>query len=254
MRFHVISLPHTQTTKDYVNCAYTEKVRRFCMMMKSLGHTVYLYAGDQNEAPVDELITCITKEQQDEALGDKHYTEAAFDNSLPHWQIFNQNAIHELGKRLQKKDFICLIGGASQKPIADAYPDYMSVEFGVGYGGVFSKYKVFESYAWMHSIYAAYKDPTMVDGNFYDAVIPGYLEPEMFPLQEKKEDYYLYVGRMVDRKGIIVAQHVCKELGLKLILAGPGKPKLEYGEWVGPVGPEERELLDTVAEMQWSLQ
>jgi hypothetical protein len=94
MRFHVISLPHTQTTKDYVNCAYTEKVRRFCMMMKGLGHTVYLYAGDQNEAPVDELITCITKEQQEEALGDKHYTEAAFDNALPHWQIFNQNAIY----------------------------------------------------------------------------------------------------------------------------------------------------------------
>jgi glycosyltransferase involved in cell wall biosynthesis len=66
----------------------------------------------------------------------------------------------------------------------------------------------------------------------------------MFPLQEKKEDYYLYVGRMVDRKGIIVAQHVCKELGLKLIMAGPGNnPKIEYGEWVGPVGPEERAKL-----------
>jgi glycosyltransferase involved in cell wall biosynthesis len=95
----------------------------------------------------------------------------------------------------------------------------------------------------MHSIYAMYKDPTLTDGNFYDAVIPGYLEPEMFPLQEKKEDYYLYVGRMVDRKGIIIAQHVCKELGLKLILAGPGKPKIEYGEWVGPVNAEQRAKL-----------
>lgn len=62
MRFHVISLPHTQTTKEYINCAYTEKVRRFCIMMKSLGHTVYLYASEDNEAPVDELITCITKQ------------------------------------------------------------------------------------------------------------------------------------------------------------------------------------------------
>lgn len=62
MRFHVINLPHTQTTKDFINCAYTEKVRRFCNMMKSLDHTVYLYAGDQNEAEVDELITCITEE------------------------------------------------------------------------------------------------------------------------------------------------------------------------------------------------
>ena len=108
MRFHVMSLPHTQTTKDYVNCAYTEKVRRFCMMMKGLGHTVYLYAGEENEAPVDELITCITNEQREEALGGKHFTEAEFNNELPHWQIFNGNAIKELGKRLEQKDFICV--------------------------------------------------------------------------------------------------------------------------------------------------
>jgi hypothetical protein len=42
------------------------------MMMKSLGHTVYLYASEDNEAPVDELITCITKEQQQEALMNYH--------------------------------------------------------------------------------------------------------------------------------------------------------------------------------------
>ena len=48
MRFHVVSLPHTNTTKDFANCAYTEKVRRFCNMMKGLGHTVYLYAGTEN--------------------------------------------------------------------------------------------------------------------------------------------------------------------------------------------------------------
>jgi len=155
--------------------------------MKDLGHTVYLYASEDNEAPCDELITCITKEQQQEALAGKHFTDAQFDNQLPHWQIFNGNAIKELGKRLEEKDFICVIGGASHKPIADAFPDHMTVEFGIGYGGTFAKYKVFESYAWMHSIYAAFNNPTMVNGNFYDAVIPGYLEPEMFPLQERKK-------------------------------------------------------------------
>jgi len=244
MRFHVIGLPHTQTTKEYVICAFTEKVRRFCIMMKDLGHTVYLYASEENEAPCDELITCITKEQQQESLAGKHFTEAEFNNELPHWQIFNGKAIEEIGKRIQEKDFICVIGGASHKPIADAFPDYMTVEFGIGYAGTFAKYRVFESYAWMHSIYSAFANPALVDGNFYDAVIPGYIEPEMFPLQEKKEDYYLYVGRMVDRKGIGIAQHVCKEMGLKLIMAGPGKdPKIEYGEWVGPVGAEERAKL-----------
>ncbi len=43
MRFHIVALPHTQVTKEYAGCAFTEKVRRFVMMMKAQGHTVYLY-------------------------------------------------------------------------------------------------------------------------------------------------------------------------------------------------------------------
>jgi hypothetical protein len=43
------------------------------------------------------------------------------------------------------------------KPIADGFYKYhISVEFGVGYSGVFSNYKVFESYAWMHAVYAQF--------------------------------------------------------------------------------------------------
>jgi len=243
MIFHVINLPHTQTTKEFVNCAYTEKVRRFCNMMKSLGHTVYLYAGDKNEADVDELITCITEEERLESLGGKHYVEGSFDCSLPHWQKFLTNAIEAIHQRIGQKDFICIIGGTAQKPIADAFPNHMSVEYGIGYGGTFSRYRVFESYAWMHSMYGGWTNPTSVNGNFFDAVINGYLEPEMFPLQTKKEDYYLYVGRMIDRKGVDIASEVCKELGVKLIMAGPGNEIPSYGEYIGPIGPEERAKL-----------
>jgi glycosyltransferase involved in cell wall biosynthesis len=118
----------------------------------------------------------------------------------------------------------------------------MSVEFGVGYGGVFSKYRVFESYAWMHSIYAGWKNPTTADGQFYDAVIPGYLEPEMFPLGDGKGDYYLFIGRLIDRKGYRIAQEVCERLGKRLILAGPGE-QIGYGEFVGSVDPAKRAAL-----------
>ena len=243
MRFHVISLPHTQTTKEFVNCAFTEKVRRFCNMMSSLDHEVYLYAGEQNEAEVTELITCITEQERLDSLNGKHFVEGSFDNTLPHWQRFLTNAIEGIHQRIQQKDFICIIGGTSQKPIADAFPNYMSVEFGVGYGGTFSKYRVFESYAWMHSIYSGWTNPISVNGNFFDTVINGYLDPDMFPLVEKKEPYYLYVGRMIDRKGVDIASEVCKELGVELIMAGPGNEIPAYGKYVGPVGPEERAKL-----------
>jgi glycosyltransferase involved in cell wall biosynthesis len=242
MIFHVVGLPHTQTTKQYSSCAFTEKVRRFCIMMKSLGHTVYLYAGEQNEAPCDELITCITEEQRKEAVGNNHYTSASFDTRLPHWQIFNSNVIQEIKKRAGKKDFLCFIGGTSHKPIADALPEFMSVEFGIGYGATFAKYRVWESYAWMHSNYAGYKDPTSVDGLFYDEVIPGYIDAADFQLQENKKDYYLFIGRLIDRKGYNIAVEACRLKNKRLIIAGPGNPP-EYGEYVGVVGPEERSKL-----------
>ena len=242
MRFHIVSLPHTQVTKDFTSCAFTEKVRRFVMMMKSQGHTVFLYAGEESEGVEDELVTCISEQQRAEAVGNAHYTVASFDTNLPHWQIFNKNVIDGIASRIEKEDFICLIGGSAQKPIADAFPQHISVEFGIGYGGTFAQYRVFESYAWMHSIYAGHKNPTTVDGNFFDAVIPGYLEPEMFPLGDGAGDYYLFIGRIIDRKGYRVAQEVCERLGKRLILAGPGQGS-GYGEFVGNVGPAERAAL-----------
>lgn len=241
MRFHVVSLPHTQTTEAFVACAFTEKVRKFCDMMHKLGHTVYLYAGEQNEARCTEHIPCISEDARAAAVGGNHYTAASFDTSLPHWVAFNTKAAVEIGKRIQQRDYICVIGGLAHKPVATAFPNHITVEFGVGYGGVFADFKVFESYAWMHTVYGSHKpyDPCAVDGTWYDAVIPGYLEPEKFPFGAKKGDYFLFVGRLIERKGFNVAVEMCRRLGARLVIAGQGTPP-DYGEYVGVVGPEER--------------
>jgi len=243
LRFHVISLPHTNTTREFANCAYTAKVRYFCDMMHSLGHEVFLYGGTKNEAKVTEFISCLSEQERLDFLDGKHYVHAPFDNTLPAWQIFNNTAIKEIAKRIEKKDFICVIGGTTQKPIADAFPQHMTVEYGIGYGGVFAKYKVFESYAWKHSIYAMNTNPVYVDGNFYDTVIPGYLDPKMFTWQPKKDDYYLYLGRMIPRKGVDIASQVCEELGVRLIMAGPGDYIPKYGEYIGSVDTADRAKL-----------
>jgi glycosyltransferase involved in cell wall biosynthesis len=62
----------------------------------------------------------------------------------------------------------------------------------------------------------------------------------MFPYQPKKKDYYLYIGRMIERKGIDIASQMCKEIGAKLIMAGPGNYIPEYGEYIGPVDSDKR--------------
>lgn len=240
MRFHVVSLPHTQTTLDYTACAFTEKVRKFCIMMKNMGHHVTLYSGDENQAPCDEHVPCFTEKDRLEAVGGGHYTMASFDNAMPHWVRFNRNVITNLAPRLEKEDFICIIGGYAHKPIADAYPAHMTVEFGIGYPGTFAKYRVFESYAWMHTIYGAEaKLASAADGRFFDTVIPAYIEQELFPFVEQPDNYYLFMGRLIERKGYQIAADVCKHLGAELLIAGQGTPP-SYGTYVGVVGAERR--------------
>lgn len=243
MKFHVVSLPHTHTLREYSSCAFTQKVIRFCDMMKSLGHEVILYSGEKNEALCDEHVPCVSEQMRVTMVGKKHYTEADWGNPL--WQKYNKKVIEEISKRISKTDFICLIGGYSQKSIADFFKDNISVEFGIGYAGVFANFKVFESYAWMHTVYGAQSNNNAsgIDGNWLDAVIPNqFEEPDNFQLPTGKRDYALYVGRIIDRKGYRIAQDVCEKKGIRLILAGPGKVE-GYGEHVGEVGPEERTRL-----------
>jgi glycosyltransferase involved in cell wall biosynthesis len=95
----------------------------------------------------------------------------------------------------------------------------------------------------MHSCYGSkVTDPHTLDGKFYDAVIPSYIDVDDFPLQEKPNDYYLYIGRLIERKGYQIAVDICKALGKRLVIAGQGVPP-EYGEYVGVVGTEERAKL-----------
>lgn len=242
MRFHLVALPHSCTTKAYSSCAFGEKCRKFAIMMKNRGHTVFLYAGEQNEAPCDEHIVCISEKERAAAIGDKHFTQASFDNTLPHWRKFNAKVIEGIRARAEPRDFICVIGGLAHKPIADAFPNMMTVEFGIGYSGTFAKYRVFESYAWMHAVYGAnagIANLNAIDPPWFDAVIPSYFEPEDFPFRDKKDDYYLFMGRLTERKGYNIASEVCDKLGKRLLIAGPGEPP-SYGEYIGVADPVQR--------------
>lgn len=237
MRFHVVSLPHTQTTRAFSHCAYTEKVRKFCTMMKARGHTVFLYAGDQNDADCDELITCITEDERAAAVGDAFYVNASADNSEPYWRAFLANVIGGIACRVEPRDFICLSWGHTQQPVAEAFPAIMAVETGIGYDGYFAKYRVWESYAWMHRCYGK---AMMENGAWYDAVIPNYFEVQDFPFSDDKGDYFLFLGRCNDQKGLNIAAQACLVAGKHLIIAGHGTPPPGIGEYMGVVDTHER--------------
>jgi glycosyltransferase involved in cell wall biosynthesis len=233
MIFHVIGLPHTITSKKYCSCAYTQKVLNFCKMMKSLGHTIYHYGGEESTVECDEHITIISKAQKLKWWGNndvsKEFYAIDWNPALDYWREANGNAIKEISKRINKKDFICLIGGSCQKEIADAFPAHISVEFGIGYEGIFSKYRVFESYAWMHYVYGLRKIP---NGQYYDTVIPNYFGLNDFPFSAKKENYFLFIGRLIKRKGLDIAAEICNRIGVKLIVVGQGIKEYAPGKIV----------------------
>lgn len=240
MTFHVVGLPHTDVSSEHSSCAFNQKTWKFCRMMKNIGHTVFLYSSEHfDEQCCDGHDTCITEEERIASLGGRHYTQASFDYTLPHWQKFNRTVIDAISQRIHPEDFICVIGGLAHKQVADAFPAHMTVEFGIGYSGTFAKYRVFESYAWMHTIYGQQQGAQAAQGIWFDEVIPSYFDPQDFPYEYEKDDYYLYVGRITPDKGYTIAQDVCKKLGKRLILAGPGEPS-GYGEFVGEVDVKKR--------------
>lgn len=249
MRFHVVGLPHTDVTSEFSACAYTTRILNWCNMMCARGHEVFLYAGPKSDAKVTEFIPCITAQAARRSYRGKHYTEASFDPREAHWQKFNTKAIAQLQKRLQPRDFICLTAGQAQEAISEAFPEHLQAEIMVGYSGVLPRtHKVFESYAWMHSVYTQMHGGVAFRsrGRFFDAVIPpNYPLPGDFGqiVLDEVADYFLFLGRKIELKGVGVVSDIAKATKLRIIAAGPGQD-VEGVENVGVVGPAKRtELL-----------
>lgn len=235
-RFHVVALPHTVTTKElpWCACAYTQKVLNFCKMMHSLGHEVFHYGTEGSRLDCTEHVDVISQQEQALFWADNRQDrwakigfEIEWDTNKPYWQLVNSRALVEIEKRALPRDFLCLIAGSCQQSLAQHFDKRMlSVEYGVGYRGVFSGYRVFESYAHMHRILGMLApDP---DGRFYDAVIPNYFDPADFEVEPSKHEvgqYVVFLGRMIIRKGLSILQSLLQPLedrGLTLVCAGQG--------------------------------
>lgn len=221
MRFHLPSLPGRSLDKGInSSCAYSMKAAKFARMMRARGHEVITY-GDESAD-----VNCYQKTEP-----------LLFEPSF--WQGANRRAAIAINEIREEGDLLLLSMGECQRSLAEAVP-LRAVEYGVGYGGVFADFRVFESYAWMHIVYGHLQGTHSADGRFYDAVIPNFFEVEDFPFRAEKGDYLLYVGRMTRRKGAGVAAEIARGAGMPLILAGEGEEVPAYGEHVGPVGHGER--------------
>lgn len=234
MRLHLLSLPHTETTADFSWCAFTSLVINMANMMTREGHEVILYAGENNEAECAELVVCSELPPNN-------------DFFVPPWTYeyfapMNNKMIEAMKKRIQPGDMI-LQSTSLQSVVGEAFPQNISVEYAIGYGGCRAACRVFPSEAWRHEIYgrdanARGEDIHTVFGFASDAVIPHMLDVDQFP-EGKGSDYLLFVGRLGGMKGEQVAVQASQETGIPLKIIGPGTPP-GYGEYLGVMKPKER--------------
>tara|TARA_R110001632_G_scaffold55417_2_gene135696 strand:+ start:2387 stop:3538 length:1152 start_codon:yes stop_codon:yes gene_type:complete len=250
-RIHVLGLPHTITNEDFVACAYTQKALKFCKMMKGRGHTIFHYGHEDSDTMADENITVITNKVWGEVYGTHDYKTKWFkyDMGDKAYQTFFKNTIIEIEKRKQPGDIILPFWGAGVRPICDAHNDLNIIEPGIGYaGGHWAPYKIFESYAIYHAYCGLKNVGACAQGN-YDIVIPNYFDLDQFEYSNKKDDYFLFLGRVYDGKGIHIAVQVCEAAGVKLKVAGQLDPLYENYDWpdhiefVGYAGVEKRKEL-----------
>jgi len=223
MRFHILGLPHTVTSKEYNACAYTQKVWKFGKMMKARGHEIIHYGHEDSDLICDEHVTVLTGDDWRKAYGDYDWRKNFFkyDTNDHAYQTFYANAIKEVGKRKQKNDFILPFWGSGVRPICDAHSDLIVVEPGIGYaGGHWARWKIFESYAIYHAYYGLH-GVGQCKQDWYEVVIPNYFDLEDFEFApHEKEDYFLYMGRVYEGKGTHIAIEVAREAGVKLKIAG----------------------------------
>lgn len=201
------------------------KVFNFVRMMTSLGHEVIHYGTEGSTVENAEHVQLISAEEQRQLLGVQDTTRELYNPDWswdkPHWQLLNIRVAFEIAKRARKHDFLCLITGTPHKTLLELLQNKLTpVEYGIGYTGVLAPFRAYESYALLHFMMGT--RGLAADGAWYETVIPNYFDPDMWPLRAEKEDYLLYVGRLIQRKGVAVAADIAKRAKKRLLVGGQG--------------------------------
>lgn len=260
MNFHLIGMPHTQSNFDYNACAYTTKILHKIELLSGFTGRNKIYHYGNEGADVSgkdvEHIDVVPAELFYKEYG-MHKTRVnniyECDVSTSFVRTFNLSVTSEIRKRYSPGDFVICLYSYANQPIAEQLSDLQLfiVEASIGYYEVFAPYRVYESYAkqefhkgLMDANYRHWRlqnpeeddDQRPVnaipytDAQVTDDVIGAFLEPAEFEYKEKKEDYFLYLGRIVWEKGIEMAAKVAEELNTKLIVAGQGDYHKEIGD------------------------
>jgi glycosyltransferase involved in cell wall biosynthesis len=232
-KFHILGLVHLPTSEKYMACAFTQKNVKMAKMLLSMGHEVWLYGAEGSDAPCTKFVETHKLKDIRVAWGDGdnrfdigynwHKNQFRHDintEKKPVTLQYYRHAIETINKFKKPDDFLMITQGTYQKPIHDGTKLYLTIESGIGYRGSYCNFRSFESSYIQNFTYGSEHPRQSINGAFYDRVMPNYFDTNDFPYKKKKKDYFLFMGRMIKRKGVEIALKATDAIGAKLILAG----------------------------------
>jgi glycosyltransferase involved in cell wall biosynthesis len=172
--------------------------------MHKKGHTVYHYGHKDSEVDCPNIVI-----SDDDFLGRhnvQNWQTSGHDqfvgNSL-HFE-FNSNAIRAMSQKVTNFcDIICCFWGFGHEQIADFFDKKAQVfEASIGYNSYFARYKAFESFAHMTQLTG------LIQPSLDSFVVPPGFYEEDFAFSDEKEDYIVFLGRLVEDKGFKIAIEV----------------------------------------------
>lgn len=239
IRLHIPGVPHTITRSEFSNCAYAGKVLRFAPMMRSRGFEVYHYGVETSESGADVQIELMTKaewndlriasykhlhpEMTEDAILKRMDDPTTFVGELSNWDTpiwveFNKRLAKALkaNYRSTQTDIFCM---PLYRYSAADNMDIVLVESGIGYDNPGTRFRIFESYAWMHKYLKA--------SDNYWFVVPNYFNTAEWPLSlVPKVDTVGFLGRICERKGCYEIVEMAKKFPtVRFVLCGQGDPK-----------------------------
>jgi hypothetical protein len=178
MRFHLLGLVHLPISERYMACAFTQKVVKLSKMLLSLGYESYLYGAEGSDAPCTEFIQthALSDIRREWGDGDNRFDIGYDWKSEGFRHDFNkartattkkyyQAAIDAINNHKQPDDFLLVMQGVYQKPIADAVNLWLTCEPGIGYRGSYARFRAFESAYLMNFTYGSEHPGECINGH-----------------------------------------------------------------------------------------
>lgn len=233
MRLHLLSIPHTLTTKAFAHCAFTQKVYKFSRMMVPLGYEVLHYGVDGADSGASADVILMGQEEHQQLLGHPYHADpnafygndAQADSSL--YRQWNYYAREQLKTYVQPGDVVLLPFGHAHAPAVRGLEilkqGAAALESGIGYYDCLLPWRVYESEAVRHGCMAKEgRAGVHALSNRLEFVVPNSYESADWP-EGQGGDAVVFLGRLTEGKGIPLILSLARQRpDVRFMLAGQG--------------------------------